>query len=103
MNWERLHHLFEGDEALIRKFTEVFKAEIPKQAEALVNAAAASRWDEVSNTAHAMKSQFAYAGLDLLTDLAMRVEKSAERNEELDKLPEMIGQLRQGIAELWQD
>lgn len=97
MNWERLHHLFEGDEGLIQKFVAVFKAEMPRLADSLVSAAAAGNWDEVSNTAHVMKSQLAYSGFDLLTELALCIEKKAERREDLEGLPALAMELQEGV------
>lgn len=82
---------------MIQKFVAVFKAEMPRLSDNLVAAATAGNWDEVSNTAHSMKSQLAYSGLDLLAELALRIEKKAERREDLEELPELARELKEGV------
>jgi len=101
MNWQRLNQLFDGDEELIKKFVAVFQAEIPKLVAGLESATASGDWDEVSNTAHIMKSQLAYAGLETEAQLALRIEKNAERRLEVEGLPGLVKELKERVIGDW--
>lgn len=101
MNWQRLQQLFGGDEELVKKFMAVFQSEMPKLAASLETAAAAGDWDEVSNTAHIMKSQLNYAGFEAQAQLALRIEKNAEKRLEVEGLPGLVKELTEMVIGDW--
>ena len=92
INFERLTHLL-GDEAAAQRFLDIFQNEAPRQLDALYRDLDSENWSAVSNTAHSLKSQLRYLGLDDIAELAYRIEQSAEREEELDWLPQAIAEL----------
>ncbi len=82
---ERLRNLL-GSEAAAQKFVDLFRAQLPAQLQALRDALAERDWETVSNTAHGLKSQCRYLGLDETADWLQALENAPEAGYDLSQL-----------------
>lgn len=82
---ERLRDLL-GSEAAAQKFVDLFRAQLPAQLQALRNALAEGDWETASNTAHGLKSQCRYLGLDETADWFQALEDAPEAGYDLSQL-----------------
>ena len=69
----RLEKLLDGNEKMINRFIDIFKTQTPKQLDILTKAISNNAWEQASITAHAIKSQCKYLGLDDIAELAHRI------------------------------
>ena len=88
-----------GDESLAQNFINMFKVEAQEASGQLLPFVSARQFDELSNTAHKLKSHFNYFGAADLAELAFKVE-TMSRNEEEDNLAVLVTQLKSQLDEL---
>ncbi|MFN0034745.1 MAG: Hpt domain-containing protein [Saprospiraceae bacterium] len=81
---ERLRALL-GSEEAAQKFVTLFRQHWPGQMETLRQSLANGDWETASNTAHGLKSQCRYLGLDDWADTFQKLEDnpSVTMNDEL--------------------
>lgn len=96
MNFERLYELL-GDEQMVKKFLAMFCEQTPQQLKTMKDSATAGEWEMVSVTAHAIKSQLRYLGLDELAESAWKIESLAESAVEKEAIPGRIASLENSI------
>ncbi|MBK8557820.1 MAG: Hpt domain-containing protein [Lewinellaceae bacterium] len=96
---ENLKKLLGNDDALARRFLEIFRTELPHQLENLSQHAMASDWDEVSNCAHTIKGHLGYLSETALIDMAAAIELQAEQGGGEDLL-ELIKAFSAGCQQL---
>lgn len=68
-----------GTEEAVQRFVDLFRQQLPDYLDALNNASAEKDWETVSISAHALKSQCNYLGL----------EEAARYMESLEHQPEL--------------
>ena len=93
----KLKSLMDGDENMVRRFLEIFKTQTPEQLSRLKQFIDAESWEQVSITAHAIKSQCRYLGLDNLAGQASEIEQLTEKEEQLDLVLGLVVQLEEGL------
>ncbi len=91
INTEGLRNLL-GSEAAAQKFVDLFRQQLPAQLEALHQALVQGDWEMASNTAHGLKSQCRYLGLDTAADFLQRLENAPSLSMK-DELETMIALL----------
>ena len=96
----KLEKLLNGNEKMINRFIEIFKTQTPEQLATLVNAVAIEDWPQASITAHAIKSQCRYLGLDEIAEDAFKIEQLAERQEQLHLLPGLTVMLQSKVMDV---
>ena len=88
-----------GDENLAQNFIAMFKTEAQEASGQLDQYLANKQYDELSNTAHKLKSHFNYLGASALAQIAYAVETQS-RNEEEDQLSDSVRQLKSRLDDL---
>jgi HPt (histidine-containing phosphotransfer) domain-containing protein len=63
-----------GSEAAARRFVDMFLEKLPEQLAILEQSLIAHDWETASLTAHGLKSQFRYLGLNQEADLLQHIE-----------------------------
>jgi HPt (histidine-containing phosphotransfer) domain-containing protein len=89
----KLEALLGNDEKMVEKFLNIFKSQTPDQLNLLIKSVAENNWDQASITAHAIKSQCRYLGLEDIAELAFKIEQLTEENNELGLIPGLVAQL----------
>lgn len=72
---KRLLHFMGNDESLATRFLELFAQETPRQIADLQQFLSHGTWEQAHLTAHALKGQMRYLGLEELALLAEQIEK----------------------------
>jgi HPt (histidine-containing phosphotransfer) domain-containing protein len=92
INTELLRKLL-GSEEAAQRFVTLFQQQLPGQLEALRQAFAEQDWETLSNTAHGLKSQCKYLGLEEAADLLQKIENnpSETKKEELITINTQLG------------
>ncbi len=93
----KLKTLMDGDEKMAEKFLGIFKSQTPEQLAQLKSDLKENNWEQVSITAHAIKSQCKYLGLEKTAGLAFEIEQLADNKKELDSIPDLVFQLEEKL------
>jgi len=73
MNTELLRNLL-GSEEAAQRFVTLFQQQLPAQLDAMRQAFENQDWETLSNTAHGLKSQCKYLGLEEAANLLQKLE-----------------------------
>jgi len=98
-----LHHLrtlLGNDDALVARFVGIFKNHTPDQMAALRSFWENGDWENTANTAHAIKSQCRYFGLETEAALCQRIENEPAAPEAASWLAELEQRMVQVLANL---
>ena len=95
-----LRQLMGGDEAMARRFLELFKTEMPKQLAALEGQLDAGDFAQANVTAHAVKGQLLTMGLQELADLALEIENKTEQEKTTANSAQVFLQLKTKLTAL---
>lgn len=92
INTELLRKLL-GSEEAAQRFVNLFVQQLPGQLDALSQAYTDQDWETLSNTAHGLKSQCKYLGLEEAADLLQKIENdpSETKKEELITINTLLG------------
>jgi HPt (histidine-containing phosphotransfer) domain-containing protein len=96
----KLESLLGGDEKMVQRFLDIFKTQTPEQMEQLKDSINNKNWDQVSITAHSIKNQCKYLGLDDIASQASNIEQLAEEKKHLDLLSGLVIQLNERLTEI---
>lgn len=96
----KLESLLGGDEKMVLRFLDIFKTQTPEQLDQLKDSINNKNWDQVSITAHSIKNQCKYLGLDEIASLASNIEQLAEEKTQLDLLSGLVLQLKEQLTEI---
>ena len=88
-----LRKLMSNDENMVQQFLQIFKSQTPQQMEQLRKYITNENWEYISLTAHAIKSQAKYLGLEEMVEHAFAIEKSAENKEDMARISDRFGVL----------
>jgi len=96
----KLEKLLGGDAKMVQRFLDIFKLQTPQQLNLLNEAITNKNWDLASNTAHAIKSQCKYLGLDEMAEFASKIEQLTEEKKQLDLTPGLVEKLKDHLVEI---
>lgn len=85
---------------MVQRFLDIFKSQTPQQLELLNESISDRNWDMASNTAHAIKSQCKYLGLDEIAEYAFKIEQLTEEKKQLDLTPGLVAKLKDHLVEI---
>ena len=85
---------------MVQRFLDIFKTQTPQQLDILTASVSDKNWDLASNTAHAIKSQCKYLGLDEIADYAFKIEQLTEEQKQLDLTPGLVAKLKDHLVEI---
>ena len=92
-----------GDDTRVAKFLAIFASEIPRQLQVMKQAVNSGDMEEVSNTAHAIKSQVKYLNAHDVADLALRIETATEAGNRPPTLETLVSMLERELLALLDD
>lgn len=92
-NLNMLYEQVGKNDALLKKFVDIFLNAIPDDMQALKDAIDWEDYDKAKSAAHKMKSSYAIMGADWAYNLCMAMEEMAKNRIETEKLPEMFWEL----------
>jgi HPt (histidine-containing phosphotransfer) domain-containing protein len=94
----KLQSLLSNDQNMVQRFLNIFKSETPSQLKILKSAVLEKNWELVSITAHGIKNQCLYLGLDEIAQLAYKIEQLSEQNNELGLTPGLVEKLNDQLS-----
>lgn len=100
MNYAHLRSLLGHDDALVARFVGIFKSQTPDQMAALRAFWENGDWENTANTAHAIKSQCRYFGLEAEAALCQYIEDEPGAPEASARLAELEQRLVAALATL---
>jgi len=89
-----------GDEAMVRRFLELFKTEMPKQLADLEDQLKIGDLAAANVTAHGIKGQLRTLGLEGLAEMARLIEEKTEPGNENPELEDILEGLSSAIGSL---
>ena len=96
----KLETLLGGDEKMVLRFLDIFKTHTPEQLNLLKKYVAEKNWAQASITAHAIKSQCKYLGLDEIAEYAFKIEQLTEEQKQLDLTPGLVVKLSEYLINI---
>ena len=93
-----IHSVSGGDAAFIKKMILLFIETVPQNVQELVDATGQKNWEQVSKMAHKLKSTIDSMGIRSLHDQIRRVESNAKNHENLERMPDMVGQVESVVS-----
>lgn len=94
----KLEALLGNDENMVQRFLEIFRTQTPAQIKLLKSSIDSNDWAQASITAHAIKSQCRYLGLENIAEYASKIEQFAEQEKQLNLLPGLAIQLESELS-----
>lgn len=88
-DWGDLAFIAEDDEEFLISLSQIFIKTIPVNSKELVDAAAASKWDEVSKLAHKLKSTIDSMNIDSIKTDIRTIEQNAKTGLNTETLSEL--------------
>ena len=82
-NLKKLDEIAQGDQGFIRDMLVTFVENVTVDIESIQSLKLAENWTSIAETAHKLASNFAYLGADRLHALAVDIEKSVIRDQNL--------------------
>jgi HPt (histidine-containing phosphotransfer) domain-containing protein len=80
-----------GNPEKIKKYISMFLTYCPGQLATMKEQLASGNYDGLRGTAHALKPQITYMGIQGGEDLIKKIESMAGAKSEVEKLPDMLG------------
>jgi HPt (histidine-containing phosphotransfer) domain-containing protein len=96
----KLEALLGNDENMVQRFLEIFKTQTSTQLKLLRSSIGTHNWEQTSITAHAIKIQCRYLGLENIAEYAAQIEQFAEQEKQLDLLPGLAIQLESQLSSI---
>jgi len=90
VNLDQLKQLSAGDEETLNFYIKTITDACPTDLENLKKEACEENWEELTKTAHKLKSTIGYMGVELLKPIIKEIENNSARKEALDKIPKQI-------------
>lgn len=99
----KLLDMMDGDDAMVEKFIDVFKMQVDKQIPLLKAYLQVGNHALLSNSAHIMKTQTAYLGLDELTSLSKTIEQYSDEGKEISTIAPLVAALEEKLRHIIQE
>lgn len=90
INLDQLKQLSAGDEETLNFYIKTITDACPTDLENLKKEACEENWEELTKTAHKLKSTIGYMGVELLKPIIKEIENNSAKKEALDKIPKQI-------------
>jgi HPt (histidine-containing phosphotransfer) domain-containing protein len=100
MDLSFLKKLMGGDEKLVNNFVTIFRNQTPQQLAEIKILLTNEAWEELSNTAHSLKTQFSYMGLDDFADQMKHIETLID-NGELTNIHRLLTDFEISFTAFW--
>jgi CheY-like chemotaxis protein len=97
MNLEFLDKFTGGDQELAIQLIEIFLKQVPEAIQKIDVALSSSNWKEVHAVAHKIKSSIAIFELGELKKIVTNIEEYARDKENLELIPRLFSEFREGI------
>ncbi len=94
---KKLKHLLANDEKRVQQYLDIFKSQAPEQLKQIKKDLSSNNLEQVSITAHNIKSQCSFLGLEEMAGIAFEIEQLAESENTIDSIPDLIFQLEEKI------
>ena len=91
---QKLIDLMGGDESMANRFIDLFKSQVPGELNTLDNQVRERDFEGASVTAHGIKSQCGYLGLEEAAACCLLIEKRAEAEDRAFDFHAAAGRLR---------
>lgn len=91
-----LHEVAGNNTPLIVELIDIFIEKIPGSLREMEQMAGLGEWLILKETAHQTKANLRYVGIQILADLTDRIEKNAEKGQDLEGIPALIQELKAG-------
>lgn len=98
---ERMIEMMDGDAALAEKLIRSFKEQVSRQLPLMRKYLDEGNTAMLSNSAHIMKTQVSYLGLEDVAALAQQLEEKAE-HQEMDSAARLFSELEAKVTHLIQ-
>ena len=92
-----------GDHRLVEKMVTAFKQDLEKNLAYMQTYYKSGEKELLANTAHILKTQSAYMGLDEMTELCRRIEMSSKEGIDNSEIEGMIQGLKDLSSKLLKD
>jgi len=96
----KLNALLGDDPKMVQRFVDIFTAQTPEQLLQLKKSVINKEWDMASITAHTIKSQCEYLGLEELTALTFKIEQLTEDKLQLELTLGLVEKLSEQLNEI---
>jgi HPt (histidine-containing phosphotransfer) domain-containing protein len=84
----------QGNPDKMKKYIGIFLQMCPGELQKMSDHLAAGNYDALRATAHSLKPQITYMGINGGKDLIQNIENRAAEKTEIEKLPEMLAQFQ---------
>lgn len=84
----------DGDDSMKKIMLEMLLEELPQEIQKLEALCGTSDWSEVNSVSHKLKSTLAFVGNDDMTNTNKNIEIYTKNHNELDKIPNLVQQLK---------
>lgn len=95
-----LENITDGDNEVIVEMIELFLEETPKHIEKIETFYKKEQWQLLGAEAHKVKPMFLYVGLTDLNEACQKIEVCGKKVSNLDAIPSLIQQLKEGYQEV---
>ncbi|GEM_PF-2086933 len=100
MNTDTLRNLLGNDDALVARFVGIFKSQTPEQLTELAQFLDDQDWENASITAHTIKTQCRYFGLEEEADWCQSIEDEPATIGAIENFAALKQRLEAAIATL---
>jgi HPt (histidine-containing phosphotransfer) domain-containing protein len=98
-----LRQLMDNNAEIVLEVLAIFKSEVPKDIQHLELNMQQKEWEQLSKTAHKLKSSVGNLGLNQLRDIFLYIEQNGKEKTNIDQLPEYVNKAVKGIQQLFID
>jgi len=99
INLDFLNNFTKSDNAKMAKYINMFLNLAPMSIETMKSQHATADWNNLRTTAHSLKPQLAYMGIDSLKETIIRIEEYAGEAKNPDTIAQLIDQVELGCDE----
>lgn len=98
-----LEEVTNGNSNYIRQIVELFLKQTPDDISTLQTHIQNQNWDEVRKQAHYLKPTFIYVGAKHIHQQITSIEQSAKQKVSLDKLPDVVADIKPQLKTLYKE
>lgn len=88
-----------GNPATMAKYIDMFLKLSGPALESMKTAAGAEDWESLRSTAHGLKPQIGYMGIDGLKEVVLKIENNARDRSHLDQIPALLTEFEKTYTE----
>ncbi|MEM9919879.1 MAG: Hpt domain-containing protein [Bacteroidota bacterium] len=95
INLDYMDMMSDGDDEMKKVMLDMLFEELPEEVGKMRSLAVASDWKALMEVSHKMKSTLAFVGNPTMTAANKDVEQLSKSEENLDRIPELVGTLEE--------